>query len=372
MTQMRVLIAVTSPISLRLFGNRLHLLVSSGIDLHLVTGEPVSENFPEIPSSATLHVVEMKRNINPYGDLLALKRFAQLTRKIRPAMVAAATPKASLIAIVGARITRVPVRLWEAWGARWDRDTNRLNRILKLADRLVARNSSHIFAVSSSLARLMQESGITEERPRVIRFGSSHGVDTSHYVPNYTKSDDQSLTLGYVGRISQDKGIDDLYCVALELREQWPALRLLLVGEIDTSDPPPSRLVDSLINLPWVHHTGWVNDSAPYYQEMDIFLFPSFREGLPNAVLEADSSGLPVVAYQATGTVDAVEHGVNGLLVPLGDRGNLRDAVIEILNSSELRESFSSQSRLLATSKFDSTKVEAAWTNAYLKLLLET
>jgi len=362
-----VLVAVTTPISLQLFGNRLHLLVESGVDLHVVAGESFDSTLPELPHNASIHIVKMKRRIDPIGDMIATVRFARLSNQINPTVVAAATPKASLVAVIGARIARVPVIVWEVWGAKWDRPSGKA-RVLRLVDRLIAKTATHIFAVSHSLATLMKVNRITKLAPEVVGFGSSHGVDVSRFFPSDSEGNSPIPRIGYVGRICNDKGIEDVYSVALHLRESWPALQLVVVGSVDASDPPPQALVQALMNSPWITCTGWVENSAPFYRDMDVFLFPSIREGLPNAVLEAAASGLPTVGYQATGTIDAVENGITGTLVPPGDREGLRKAVASLLRSGSMRRSLARASRNLAVHRFDSRYVELAWTRVYLDL----
>lgn len=364
-TRRTILFAVTSPISLRLFGGRLQRLADLGYDLHIVTGEPVRQCYPEVPASATLHQTDMKRTINVVGDLRALLRLVVLLRRLKPAVVVAATPKASLVTLLAASISRVPVRVWEVWGARWDASANWRATLLRFADRLVSMSASHVYAVAPSLAELIRSAGITRSLPRVASFGSSHGVNVNEFFPKRIHMDEQFPTLGFAGRLSYDKGIEDLYLVAQRIRERWPRLRLLLVGEIDESDPPPDYVVQALETADWIHITGWVSHAAPFYHEMDVFVFPSIREGLPNAVLEAAASGLPVVAYIATGTVDAVDHGRNGFLVARGDRKQLETSVASILASAEMRSTFSAASRRLAVDRFDSNQVEQCWTSMY-------
>ena len=367
-----ILIAVTAPISLTLFGNRLHLLVEEGIDLHLVTGEPIAVPYPEIPQQASLHVVPMRRGIDPIGDLAALRNFTKLLGQVRPSMVAAATPKASLIAILAARGRRVPVRIWEVWGARWDSRRGFLAFILRKLDRLIAKSATHIFAVSHSLAALLVKERITETTPAVVHHGSSHGVDTRRFFPRVESDTESPLTFGFVGRLSRDKGIEDLYRVLTNLRFHHPDIRLLLVGDIDDADPLPSALQQQIDTSDWITLTGWVLDTSPFLREIDILLFPSSREGLPNVLLEAAASGVPAIAYAVTGSVDVIREGETGLLVPLGDTEALVGAVGKLVGDVALRNQMKTSARDLAIRQFKSVDVEEQWNSAYLMALAQT
>jgi len=364
-----VVMAVTAPISLTLFGNRLHLLVEEGIDLHLVTGEPITVAYPEIPQQAFLHVVPMKRGIDPIGDLLAIRRFTKLLGSLQPSMVAAATPKASLIAMLAARGKRIPVRIWEVWGARWDSRRGSLAYLLRKLDRLIAKSATQIFAVSDSLAALLVKGGITESRPPVVHHGSSHGVDTRRFFPRSQSQADTPLTVGFVGRLSRDKGIEDLLKVLVPLRSRRPDIRLLLVGDVDDADPLPSETQQNIIASDWITITGWVPDTSPFMREIDILLFPSIREGLPNVLLEAAASGVPAIAYAATGSVDVIQDNKTGLLVPTGDRKGFLNAVEKLADEVPLRNRMSTNARTLAISHFSNSKVERSWNRRYIQTL---
>jgi len=364
-----VLIAVTAPISLTLFGNRLHLLVEEGIDLHLVTGEPITVPYPEIPQQASLHVVPMKRGIDPVGDAIALHTFIKLIARIQPSLVAAATPKASLIALLAARGKRIPVRIWEVWGARWDSRRGSLAYLLRKLDRLIAKSATQIFAVSDSLAALLVKGGITESRPTVVHHGSSHGVDTRRFFPRSESQADTPLTVGFVGRLSRDKGIEDLYAVLVSLRSRQTDFRMLLVGDVDEADPLPPALRQDIDASDWITLTGWVSDTSSYMREIDIFLFPSSREGLPNVLLEAAASGVPAIAYAATGSVDVIQDNETGLLVPSGDRERFLTAVERLIHEVALRNQMRTTARDLAVHRFNSTDVEKRWNRRYLDAL---
>jgi glycosyltransferase involved in cell wall biosynthesis len=369
MTKPVAIFCVTTPMSIPLFGNRFHLLIDAGIDLHIVVGETVTESIPELPTEVTLHVVPMTRSIDPLGDITALAKMVKLQRRLRPRLVAAATPKASLIGLLAARLNRIPVRVWEVWGAKWDRDDSRRGALLRRIDRLVAQSATDIIAVSPSLAELLERKGVTASTPRVLGAGSSKGVDLEHFQPLASSRVCNSPTLGFVGRISRDKGAEDVLRVAQLMRRRIPNLRLLLVGAIDSTDPPDSLTLEVILNEDWITVTGWVPDTASYFREMDVLVFPSRREGLPNVLLEASASAVPVVAYRATGTTDVIVDEDTGLLAPLGDVRQMATAVRRILESPHLRRSLAEEALRRMKMNFASTTVSDLWRNYYLKLL---
>jgi len=365
MTKPVAIFCATTPMSIPLFGNRFHLLMEAGIDLHIVVGEAVTESIPELPTEATLHVVPMTRSINPLGDITALAKMVKLQRRLRPKLVAAATPKASLIGLLAARLNRVPVRVWEVWGAKWDRDASRKGSLLRRIDRIVAHSATEIIAVSPSLAELLVLKDITACTPQVLGAGSSKGVDTDRFHPDPSRHPCTPPTIGFVGRISKDKGIEDVYNVADALRRQVPDLQLILVGDVDKSNPPSQEVVDSIHTSDWIEMTGWVPDTSPHYRGMDVLVFPSRREGLPNAILEAAASGVPVVAYSATGSVDALLQNGSGYYVDVGNSKQMMDHILRILMSPQEHSYLSTKARDFVMSRFKNSQVEDRWTNLY-------
>jgi glycosyltransferase involved in cell wall biosynthesis len=146
-----------------------------------------------------------------------------------------------------------------------------------------------------------------------------------------------ALVMGFVGRIVPDKGIRELLDAQRALAEEFPDLYLLLVGELERDHPLGQGIADELVSVPRVLCVGFQRDVASYLAVMDILAHPSFREGLPTAPLEALAMGVPVVATDIPGCVDAVQNGQTGILVPPQDSAALTDAIRILLLDSELR-----------------------------------
>ena len=111
--------------------------------------------------------------------------------------------------------------------------------------------------------------------------------------------------------------------------------------------------------------TGWVGDTSIYWPQIDLLVFPSAREGLPNAVLEAAASGVPTVGYDVTGTRDAVIDGITGILVPASNSLALSEAALTLLNDRILYRSAAIASRAMAVKNFESCLVISNYTTYY-------
>jgi glycosyltransferase involved in cell wall biosynthesis len=176
--------------------------------------------------------------------------------------------------------------------------------------------------------------------------------------------------IGYVGRLTRDKGLPELIQAFDTLLETEPSARLLLVGWFDESeDALPAELRASIEHHPKILRTGFVSDTSPWYRIMDVLVLPTRREGFPNVALEAAASGIPVIATLATGSRDAVLPEVTGLLIPPGDAETLTKAMLQLLASSARRRQMGAAARRWVAERFPQARVNALTVALYNDLL---
>ena len=144
--------------------------------------------------------------------------------------------------------------------------------------------------------------------------------------------------VGFVGRLTRDKGLPELIQAFDAILEAEPETHLLLVGWFDEAEDALDGSTRAyIVTHPHIHCTGFVDDTAPYYRAMDMMVLPTWREGFPNAVLEAAATGLPVITTLSTGSCDSVVPEVTGLLVPPGYPEAICEAVLKLLRDPERR-----------------------------------
>lgn len=360
MTRTVVLVGVTVPMSLSLMGARLVLMADRGWDVHVAVGEPVPPSYLPDPR-VTVHVVPMTRDITPGADLRTLRDWSALIRRLRPDLVVGATPKAAFVSMIAARRRGVPHRVFEAWGARWDGVAGRRGAILRAADRLTVRCATQTVAVSHSLADLMVATGVASVRPLVIGHGATQGVDLEVFRPRSADEPTPGPVVGFVGRLAADKGLRDLPPVLALVRESVPEAELVLAGEADAADPLDESTRRWLDDDQRNRRVGQTDDVAGFLRGISVLCFPSQREGLPNAVIEAAASGIPVVAWNVTGVRDAVIDGVTGYLVPQGDQAAMAARIATLLVDAPLRSRMGAAARSLAGDRFDARRVQAGF-----------
>ncbi len=344
----RVLHAVTSSLTLVVMRGQLSYLRQAGFEVAVLCAP--GPYLDELVRDEAVHAlpVPMERDISPLADLLAFFRVYRAIRAWKPDIVNAGTPKAGLLVGLAAWMAGVPCRIYNLRGLRFETTRGWRRRLLRGVDRFCARLSHLVLCNSPSLRARAIEYGITDDvHSLVLGNGSSNGVELSRFAS--ASAGDAAAPLreqlgippavpvvGFVGRLNRDKGIPELVAAYQALRPRWPALRLLLIGELEVTRPLPRETQSALAGDPQIFCTGAVPDPAPYYRLMTVYALPTHREGFPNSVLEAQAAGLPVVTTRATGALDSIVDGVTGLLVPPQDSHALAQALARLLDDPGL------------------------------------
>ncbi|MBC1936765.1 glycosyltransferase family 4 protein [Listeria grandensis] len=359
----KLLMGVTSSISLQLLRGQLEYFSKQGYDVHLICS-PSGEIDQMLPENITVHNVRMTREISPFSDLLSLLRIIMIYLKVRPDITNVSTPKASLLCMIAAFLTRTPTRIYSVIGLRFETCTGKKRKLLHFIEKLVCKLSTTCLAVSPSLKEVLVEERLaSREKIRVLGSGSYNGLDLAEfqldaaevarlkkrYVP-----DNQHKVIGYVGRLTKDKGIDDLVAAFTELAAEHTNLKLLLVGDFEAGDMVSPLTQKRIEEHPHIVKTGFVPKTASYYRLMDVFILPTYREGFGNVILEAAAANVPVITTNVTGAKDAIIPNETGLLVEAGHIADMKKALMTLLEDNELAEKLSENGRMRVGREFRS------------------
>ena len=374
---------VSSPLAVRvMLAGQLRFLRESGFDVTVVSspGKDLREIAvtDEVASAATV----IDRDIAPCRDLAASWRLWRLMRKLRPTIAHVGTPKAGLLGGLAAWLAGVPCRVYTLHGLRFETIAGPKRKLLILCEWVACALAHRVVCVSGSLRRRAIDLGLVgAEKAIVLASGSANGVDLSRFSPTPERLDstngkrhelgipDGAPVVGFVGRLTRDKGIVELVEAYSELKTSVPTLRLLLVGCFEQGDPLPSCVRRAIEMDPQIVCTSFVEDTSIHYHVMDVLALPSYREGFPTVALEAAAAEKPVVAAAVTGTLDAVVNGSTGVLVPAGNWRALAKALASLLEDGARAAAMGHAGRERVEKEFSSVLVWSALLGCYREVL---
>ncbi len=352
MSEMKLAYVTTIAQHLRFFRGHVAYLKSRGMEIHVISspGDDLDQFGAE--AGVVTHPVLMTRSISPVQDLRSAWQLARVLRKLRPQLLHAATPKAGLLGPLVARWTGVPVVVTSLFGLPQMTQTGPLRRLLDATTRLSCRSSDRVWCDSFSMRDYVARSGLCPaDKLMVLGHGSVGGVDARgafsperhgakvrHAIRERYRIPGDAQVLGYVGRLINDKGMQELAAAWRSLRERWADLHLLLVGPFEALRPLHAEDQRLFQTDPRVHLAGEQQDIPPFLAAIDISVMPSYREGFGVINIEAAAMALPVVSTLIPGCVDSVQDGVTGVLVPPGDAQALAEAVAVYLVNPQLRQ----------------------------------
>ncbi len=304
--------------------------------------------------------VNMKRGINLYG-IKATYEMYKIFKREKFDLVQYSTPNASLYASLASKLAKIPVRLYCQWGIVYVGFKGIKRKIFKTIEKTVCRLSTWIEPDSFGNLNFSRSEGLYDEsKSSVVWNGTSAGIDLERF--DISQKDvwrrevrkkhgipDTAFVFGFVGRITRNKGIDELFESFDEISNTKKDVYLITVGkrEMDDSDLEKAEANSHII------FTGGIDNPEMYYAAMDTFVLPSYREGMANSIMEAEAMGVPVIVTDIPGTVDAMSVGVTGLTVKKADVDTLRDAMNELYENDELRNQFASASRDFVKKNFE-------------------
>ena len=317
--------------------------------------------------------INMTREITPFRDLIALLSLYTFLKREKPAIVHTHTPKAGILGMLAARLAGVPLRLHTVAGMPLLIKTGLTRKLLELVEKTTYSCATNVYPNSHLMKQIIIESGFCEpEKLKVIGNGSSNGIDTNYFDPSKFDSSStrtalrESLQIGqnelvfcFIGRIVADKGIHELIEAFEWLTAKNSEVRLLLLGPFERHLDPLNKWAEDRINkndqIVWIDFKA---DVRPYLIMSDIFVFPSYREGFPNVVMQAGAMGLPSIVSDINGCNEIIEHDKNGIIVPVKDPKALYNAMLNLLNRPEVRQKMANCSRKLIVQKYDENYVQ--------------
>ncbi len=373
-------VGVTSPQTCMVLTGRLRRLREAGFRVVLCCDEGDLLRETATAEGVEALTVPMRREVALWADLVALGRLTWVLRMLEPELAEFSTPKAGLLGMVAAVLAGVPRRIYVLRGLKLEGVKGWRRAVLLGCERVAAGCAQVVLCNGESLREEALQLGIgNAEKLRVLGRGSGRGVNLERFRPGRAGEREamraelgigaEELVVGFVGRLTGDKGIPELLDAFEMVRERVPGCRLVLVGWFDEAEDRVDEAVKARVAAhAGIWHVGYVKDVERYYRGMDVLALPTHREGFPNVALEAAASGIPVVTTLATGARDAVVDGVTGVLVPVGDAAALAKALGELLAEREIRLEMGEAARRWVEENFAEERVVGKAVELYRKM----
>lgn len=368
----KLVIVTTVPLTIKSILAGQPKFLSDFFDIEIITSG--SDDLSEVADSEQLpiHAVSMRRGVSPLLDLISLFSMVRMLWKVKPDIVHSYTPKAGLITMLAGFICRVPVRVHTFTGLIFPTSKGVKKKILIWMDRLICVCATTIVPEGNGVKQDLIDHAITQKPLNVIGSGNIAGVDTTFF-DKQTVIDKQlhmslleelnlprnAFIFCFVGRFTQDKGVVELLSAFDKLSDD---AHLLLVGEMDERLPLPNELLQILNNHSRIHNIGWQNDIRPALAISNVLVLPSYREGFPNAPLQAGAMGLACIVTDINGSNEIIEPGLNGWVVPVKSSNALADAMLKSMQAENLTQ-LGLQARSNIMEKFER---QAHWQNMLL------
>lgn len=305
-----------------------------------------------------------RTGMNPFRDVLDVLRLAIQLRGLKLDATFAYFIKPVIYGTLAARLAGVPKRFAMIEGAGYvftDQETPSLRRcvlrkVVTWLYRLGLSQAYHVFMLNPDDKKLfVNDRMLPAEKVQLI---DGIGLELDHYRPAPLVV--QPICFLLVGRLLREKGIYEYVEAVRQVKGLHPDTRCLLLGSVDLN---PGSIRESEVQA-WVAEgliewPGQVADVRTWIAQANVFVLPSYREGLPRSTQEVMAMGRPVITTDVPGCRETVIEGINGFMVPVRNPGALAQAMLRFIEQPTLITAMGAESRRMAEEKFDVHKINA-------------
>ncbi len=327
--------------------------------------------------------LNLTRKITLLKDIIAVIKLYKFLKKEKPAIVHTHTPKAGIVGMMAAWLAGVPSRLHTVAGLPLMEATGFKRTVLNFVEKLTYRFATKVYPNSKGLYDFILSEKFTKpSKLSIIGNGSSNGIDTAYFDPSLYSIDDKkslksewnipldNFLFIFVGRLVRDKGINELIAAFSKFSESKKNISLLLVGpfenDLDPLFPETMKIIEKNSNI---YSLGYQNDVRPFFAIADALVFPSYREGFPNVVMQAGAMGLPAIVTDINGCNEIIQQGINGLVIPPKNEEALVEAIKQLATNLLLYKTLKTNSRRLIVDRYNRSEIWGILLNEYYKCL---
>ena len=377
MIKKKLIRITTVPISLeKLLENQLRFMKENYLVTAISADKERLLTFGEEEGVSTFHL-ELTRKITPIKDVIAVLQLYTYLKKEKPQIVHTHTPKAGMVGMLASYLAKVPNRLHTVAGLPLLESKGFKRKVLNFVEKITYSCATKVYPNSFGLKAIIIEAQFCKvSKLKVLANGSSNGIDTSTFNPeNFSKEQnkilrkelalaEEDVVFIFVGRLVGDKGINELVAAFDTLTKRFQNIKLLLVGAFESDlDPLNNQTLKMIDGNSAILSAGFQQDVRPYFAIADALVFPSYREGFPNVVLQAGAMGLPAIVSDINGCNEIIKEEENGLIISVKDSDAIYKAMKRVLEDSVLKNKLQNNARNMITELYEQKVV---W-NALLK-----
>lgn len=328
-----------------------------------------------------IHSIPMQRNISPFKDLISLWQLYRFFRKEKPLIVHSITPKAGLLTMLAAYFAKVPIRIHTFTGLIFPSKSGLLKQILIAMDKILCYCATTIYPEGLGVRQDLIAYKVTKKPLKVIANGNVNGIDITYFNTKLISCEaKQSLkaNLGitpedfvfiFVGRLVGDKGINELVAAFKKISSVNEGVKLILVGHFEAAlDPLKQETIQQISANKNIIPVGFQKDVRPFFAISHCFVFPSYREGFPNVVMQAGAMSLPSIVTNINGCNEIIMEGQNGTIVPVKNVDALGEAMLKMMADHTFRNTLQQNARSMIVNRFEQSVVWHAILKEYRKL----
>lgn len=344
-----------------------YLYESKQYDISLICNNE-DEIVHDLPSFVHYYSVEMRRGVS-LSAFKAIKKISEILECKKFDIVQYSTPNAAFYTSIAAKRKNIPVRLYCQWGIRYMGFEGWRRYLFKYLEKRTCDNSTFIEVESHNIRKFsLEEKLYIEDKSCVIWNGSASGVNLTKFdisqkkrwreeIRTQYKLNDDDIVFVFAGRLTVDKGVNELLSAFLNIEKKYSHVKLFVLGEMDNQESLNPVLLERARASDDFIFAGNVTNVEKYFAASDIFVAPSYREGFGLVVVEAEAMALPAIVSNVPGQVDAIKENNTGITCAVKNSNSLQNAMEKLIDNTELRIDLGNSAAKYVAENYEQTRL---------------
>ena len=372
----------TVPISLNILLKGQLQFLNKNFDVVAISGQDEHLLEVEMREGVKTITVPFTRTISLFNDVVSLIKLYLVLRKQKPLIIHSITPKAGLLSMIAGYFANVPIRMHTFTGLIFPSKTGFVKKVLIAMDKILCHFATHIYPEGNGVKNDLLKYKITNKPLKIIANGNINGIDCQYFNTNHfsetsvqrvkaeLKIESNDFVFIFVGRLVKDKGINELIAAFARFSQRNNHVKLLLVGPFEQHLNPINDTTIHQINTNKnIISVGYQNDVRPYFAIANALVFPSYREGFPNVVLQAGAMNLPSIVTNINGCNEIITDQENGLIIEAKNENAIFAAMETLFTDENAVSKMKNNSRKVIIEKFEQQLVWDAILEEYQQLV---